>query len=938
MPSSNALEPPPGSEFGELLDWHLRRGTRPLGSEKQGEFWKKAAFADDLGVSDKQVRNWVSNKSLPNNTITIERVLFGRDQSHRVAWRMELRDALKRTRSGKASSGRTHVVKQLKEQTFDYRRLPETFYVHLVGREAELRHLDEAQLNPRVNIVSLIAEGGAGKSALLNEWLKRLQADNYRGAEAVLGWSFYNQGTKERATSADEFLDWALGKLGISIETTSNSAKGDAIAEVIMGRRVLLVLDGVEPLQYGPGAQVGELKDLGLRALLRRFSTTPPAAAHGLIVLTSRVAVKNIARWVDNAAPVIKVERLSEEAGAALLRENGASGSDTELRDAAHDFGGQPLALSLLASFLKETQSGDVRRRDHIRNPLAEADNSGYDHAKRVMESIEKEWLVGHPVLLAIMHMVGLFDRPANRRCLFALRKPNVIEGLTDSIVNLNDIIWQRAISRLREVRLLAPKNLSSPDELDAHPIVREWFGERLRNLRPSAWYLAHSRLYEHLRDATKEGKHPTLSELSPLYQAIIHGCRAKRYNEALIEILVVRIFREKLNREQSAYATSQLGAFGTTLAAMSWFFEQPYQKLVPDLDEGLRLWLFHQAGILLRATGRLGEAKEALSQAVRIGKERKDWERASVSGDALASLEVVSGDLESALDTISVSVGLSSRIPQLGKVPDIVSYYHAMAPHLTRGYVLFMAGKAEQAASVMTALGPDPGFQSVLAFDEQGNWYIDLLLAKAQWNTVQDVLERLSMESRPTSLLERAFPELARGRSFLGLALASTDAGEMRTNGSKAVFHLHQAIEHLRRASVAEQLPRGLLARSALFRSMGQWDAAARDLEEASEIAEPGPMQIHLCDVALERARLMFARCEGFAPTNALLDRDHGNRPALRGAEEIRNLMKEAENQIVIGADYIERCGYHRRDEELAELRAVLRGECAFSSLRGRV
>ena len=63
-----------------------------------------------------------------------------------------------------------------------------------------------------VNILSLVAEGGAGKSALVNEWLRRMQADNYRGAEAVLGWSFYSQGSKERATSAEPFLNWALGQ------------------------------------------------------------------------------------------------------------------------------------------------------------------------------------------------------------------------------------------------------------------------------------------------------------------------------------------------------------------------------------------------------------------------------------------------------------------------------------------------------------------------------------------------------------------------------------------------------------------------------------------------------------------------------------------------------------------------------------------------------
>src|SRR5262245_19859853 len=127
--------------------------------------------------------------------------------------------------------------------------LPETDYVCLVGRDAELRRLDDAWADAKTNILSLIAEGGAGKSALVNEWLERLQADGYRGAEAVLGWSFYSQGSKERATSAEEFLNWALDKLGLSLATTSATAKGEAIAEAMASSRVLLLLDGVEPLQ-----------------------------------------------------------------------------------------------------------------------------------------------------------------------------------------------------------------------------------------------------------------------------------------------------------------------------------------------------------------------------------------------------------------------------------------------------------------------------------------------------------------------------------------------------------------------------------------------------------------------------------------------------------------------------------------------------------------
>jgi hypothetical protein len=409
MQTGDELEPPSGLSFGDLLDWHLRRGTRPPGSEKQGEAWKKAAFAEDVGISDKQVRNWIASKSFPHDSITIERILFGRDQNRHVALRMQLRDALKRSRANSEVADPAASPRHW-AQAIDYGRLPETFYERLVGREPILKRLDAAWSNPRVNIVSLIAEGGAGKSALVNEWLKRSQAENYHSAEAVLGWSFYDQGTKERTTSSDEFLDWALQKLGIEVSVASVIAKAEAIAEMMMQRRVLLLLDGVEPLQHGLQVQLGELKDPGLRAMLRRFASTPPHAPHGLIVLTSRLAIKDIARWQFDSAPVTNVERLSNEAGAALLHDNGIWGTENELLAAASEFGGHPLALSLLAGFLKQTQSGNVLRRDHIRGLLSDKEIPGHEHAKRVMESFEKQWLNDEPVLLAIMLGSGLID------------------------------------------------------------------------------------------------------------------------------------------------------------------------------------------------------------------------------------------------------------------------------------------------------------------------------------------------------------------------------------------------------------------------------------------------------------------------------------------------------------------------------------------------
>jgi hypothetical protein len=643
--------------------------------------------------------------------------------------------------------------------------LPETGYVNLVGRDKELKRLDEAWADDETNILSLVAEGGAGKSALVNEWLKRMRAANYRGAEAVLGWSFYSQGSKERATSAEPFLNWAVGKLGIKIDTTSATAKGEAIAEELAKRRVLLVLDGVEPLQHGLDQYEGELKDAGLRALLRRFAYQPPIEAHGLVVLTSRLAVKDVARWKDGSAPVLDVGQLSGEASAALLRDNGAWGTDTELRTASQAFGGHPLALGLLASFLKETQFGDVRRLDRMRdfNFSADRENPRHDHARRVMESYEREWLAGRPVEHAIMHVVGLFDRPASGDCLDALRQKPAIPGLTDAVTELDEGTWRDAVARLREVRLLAPEDPTAPTALDAHPLIREWFGQQLEKTNPEAWRAAHGRLYEHLRDTTKEGRTPTLEDLAPLYQAIAHGCRAGRHQEALDDIYQNRICRREADGEIEFYSIHKLGAFGSDLAALSWFFEKPHETPIATLIAAKQSWVLNVTGYSLRAQGRFADAQLAERVGLRMDIEAKAWTDAAVEASNLSEAELLVGEIATAVATARQSVAYAD---QGADEHLMVSTRTVMAESL------HAAGRRDEAKSLFD--GAEQRQKFPLLCSMSGYRYCDLLLTKREWAVARERANKtLDWMGSRYWLLGAALDTLTLGRAHLGLALS---------------------------------------------------------------------------------------------------------------------------------------------------------------------
>lgn len=106
-----------------------------------------------------------------------------------------------------------------------------------VAREAELARLDKAWGSADesgLNVFSFAAMGDAGKSALVNEWLGRMQEDGWRGAERVLGWSFYSQGTDSAGASSEAFSEYALDWLGSEGDVIPSPWKrGEILADLV---------------------------------------------------------------------------------------------------------------------------------------------------------------------------------------------------------------------------------------------------------------------------------------------------------------------------------------------------------------------------------------------------------------------------------------------------------------------------------------------------------------------------------------------------------------------------------------------------------------------------------------------------------------------------------------------------------------------------------
>jgi hypothetical protein len=193
--------------------------------------------------------------------------------------------------------------------------------------------------------------------------------------------------------------------------------------------------------------------------------------------------------------------------------------------------------------------------------------------------------------------MLGLFDRPAYEKALGVLLKPPVISGLTESLTDLSPTEWRTILAKLRRARLLAIEDPHNPAHLDTHPLVREYFGEQLRSQRIEAWMECNKRLYDYYR-ALAPRLPDSVRDMEPLFLAVICGCNAGLFREALHEVYIPRI-----QRGNASFAVNVLGARGAVLSVLAHFFEQGRWGSPAEIGvEGQNLSAEDQLFILMQA------------------------------------------------------------------------------------------------------------------------------------------------------------------------------------------------------------------------------------------------------------------------------------------------------------------------------------------------
>ncbi len=663
----------------------------------------------------------------------------------------------------------------------------------LVGREEDVALIERAWVEG-ANFLQIYGAGGCGKTALVDKWF-RSHVDN----EIIFGWSFASQGNLlNRQISSDLFLAEIMSWLRIRIAPSESVfAKIQVIADSLRKHKVLLILDGLEPMQEDDG----RLRDSALRLLLRELIVSNK----GLVVCTSRLPLefphdppRSLSRELLNLDP---------PSGARYLRHFNIDGIEDELQKASAEYGNHPLALTLLGTFIADYLDHKITRRFEIRRLLSEKGQS-YDHARRMISAYERMFAVGPEA--KILRGLGYFDRPADLDALMLVVANEAAES------------FRQALIRLKAARLLVSNQ--STNVVDCHPLVREHFSE-------STTKEGHNALYKYF--ASREPYLPSsITEMTPLLQAIYHGCRSGEYHDCLNNIYRLRILRS----DQDAYLNKVLGAHATSIALLSNFFESPWTKPVSDLEPSAQLKVLGDVGFSLRALGRVKDALAPSQAAANAAKNLEDWGNAPSAFGNVSEINLVLGKLSEAVSAGRQAVDAADRGGIIDVANPIGDWYFRVRCRATFGDALhntgdFQAAYAQfkDAEEIQRHHQPDTLLLSV-----SGYLYCDLLLTLgSRTEVVRRATKGLSLAEDQRRPLDMGLYHLLLGRA-------------LPRRSKKTQEHLDKATDLIQQAGTIHRLPLPLLAR-----------ATDSDLTEVLKIIEYSGMTVYLADYHINAAWL---------------------------------------------------------------------------------
>jgi WD40 repeat protein/transcriptional regulator with XRE-family HTH domain len=342
------------------------------------------------------------------------------------------------------------------------------------GREAELAQLWQWIVADRCRVVGLLGIGGIGKSTIAVKAALQMQAE----FEIVVWRSLAN------APSLDELLSNLLKFLmplygEDPVVPAPFNEKFSKLMEYLRSRKCLLILDNAETILHSE--QVGHWRSgyENYGQLLRTVGDTPHQSC---LLLTSREKPSELGLMEGSVVRSLLLSGLTLDDGRAIFRQKGAfTGSEAEWNRLIHHYGGNPLALKMVAATTQELFDGSIMEAltyiaegIFVFEDICDLLDRQFDRLSAAEQKI-LFWFAIHrePVSIADLreNAVGLANQQGVPHLVNSLIRRSLIEK-TDGLFFLQPVVMEYVTERFIQ-QVCTEFETAQIDILRSHTLVR---------------------------------------------------------------------------------------------------------------------------------------------------------------------------------------------------------------------------------------------------------------------------------------------------------------------------------------------------------------------------------------------------------------------------------------------------------------------------------
>ncbi|WP_309236522.1 NB-ARC domain-containing protein [Microcoleus sp. FACHB-672] len=318
------------------------------------------------------------------------------------------------------------------------------------GRTQEMATLEQWLLQDKCRLVSVLGLGGIGKTTLSVQIAKQIQEQ----FDFVIWQSLRNAPTAEELLSGlTQFLYNQKKPDGL----TDINGRVSRLIEYLRNHKCLLILDDFENVLQSEELAGHYRKGYeGYGELLKRIAETNHTSCLMIVSSEKPADLALLEGGKVRSLPLIG----SGEVAIEIIREKGLSGRQPEWNALIERYGGNPLAIKIMSSTIKELFNGNVA--DFLKNTLFLGDiRYLLDQQFVRLSDSEKEimyWLAieGNPLDITTLREESLFPVSPSEllTTLASLDRRSLIEKITEkgeTLFTLQPLIMKYVVSQFVE-------------------------------------------------------------------------------------------------------------------------------------------------------------------------------------------------------------------------------------------------------------------------------------------------------------------------------------------------------------------------------------------------------------------------------------------------------------------------------------------------------